>query len=72
MAQEIIIYTKRGDISSTLLKKRFDREGTKYKEFDVSTDIKAKEEMLKLSDGQDIVPVIVMGEEILVGLESGR
>jgi len=72
MAQEIIIYTKKGDISSELLKKRFDREGIKCKEFDVSTNFEAKEEMLKLSGGQDIVPVVVMGEEVIVGLESGR
>ena len=72
MTQEIIIYTKKSDIPSKLLKKRFDREGIKYEEFDVSTNLEAKEEMLKLSGGQDIVPVIVMGEEVLVGLESGR
>ncbi|HIE29182.1 TPA: glutaredoxin family protein [Candidatus Poribacteria bacterium] len=70
--QEVIIYTKRGDISSELLKKRFNREGVKYKEFDVSTDAEARKEMLELSGGQDIVPVVVMGERVLVGLESGR
>jgi glutaredoxin len=72
MALEVIIYTKKGDISSELLKKRFDREGIRYKEFDVSTNVEARKEMLKLSDGQDIVPVIVMDGKVLVGLESGR
>jgi glutaredoxin len=72
MAQEIIVYTKKGDIPSALLKKRFDTEGIKYKEFDISTNIKAKAEMLKLSDGKDIVPVVVMGKQVFVGLDSGR
>ena len=72
MKQKVIIYTKKGDIASILLKKRFDREGIRYKEFDVSANIEAKEEMLKLSDGQDVVPVVVMGEQVIVGLESGR
>ena len=72
MAQEVIIYTKKGDISSELLKKRFDREGIRYKEFDVSKNVEAREKMLKLSNGQDIVPVVVMEGKVFVGLESGR
>ncbi|MBM3234889.1 glutaredoxin family protein [Candidatus Poribacteria bacterium] len=72
MAHEVIIYTKKGDISCQLLKKRFDREGIRYKEIEVSQNQKAKAEMLKLSDGQDIVPVVIMDGKVTVGLDSGR
>jgi len=38
----------------------------KYKEFDVSTDAKAQEKMIKIS-GQAGVPVIEIGDTIIVG-----
>ena len=72
MAHEIIIYTKKGDIPCQLLKRRFDREGVRYKEIDVSQNASAKAEMLKLSDGQDIVPVVVIDGKVTVGLDSDR
>ena len=72
MTDEIIIYTKSGNISSELLKRHFDRGGIRYKEIDVSKSPKAKAEMLRLSDGQDIVPVVVIDGNVTVGLDAGR
>ncbi len=42
-----------------------------FKEFDVSADISAREEMVKLS-GQMGVPVIVVGGEVVIGFDQGR
>lgn len=39
-----------------------------FKEFDVSSDEKARDEMLELS-GQTGVPVVVIGDEVLVGYD---
>jgi len=72
MAHEVIIYTQRGNVSSELLKRRFDKEGIRYKEIDVSKNAEAQAEMLKLSGGQDIVPVVVIDGEVIVGLDAGR
>lgn len=72
MTREVIIYTQKGNIAGQLLKKRFDKENTRYKEIDVSQNAEAKAEMLKLSGGQDIVPVVVIDGEVIVGLDSGR
>jgi len=72
MMPEVIIYTRKNNISCRLLKRRFDKEGIEYKEIDVSQNAEAKMEMLKLSGGQDIVPVVVMDGEVTAGLDAGR
>jgi len=71
MAREVIIYTK-GNTFESLLKRRFDREGIRYKEIDVSKNAEAKAEMLKLSGGQDITPVVVIDGNVIVGSDVGR
>ena len=55
--------------------KKFMRErGVSYTEHDVMEDLKKRDEMVELS-GQMGVPVIVMGEQVLIGFnpeELGR
>ena len=72
MARKVIMYTQKGNVSCQLLKRRFDREGVRYKETDIDHNAEAKAEMLKLSGGQDIVPVVVIDGEVTVGLDAGR
>jgi len=43
----------------------------RYKEVDVTTDKKGLEEMVRIS-GQTGVPVIVVGEEVIVGFKESR
>jgi glutaredoxin 3 len=43
----------------------------RYKEVDVSTDKKGHEEMVRIS-GQTGVPVILVGDEVIVGFNEGR
>ncbi len=42
-----------------------------YKEYDVSSDSKRRKEMIEKS-GQMGVPVIVLGDDMMVGFEEGR
>lgn len=42
-----------------------------YKEYDVSSDSKRRKEMIEKS-GQMGVPVIVLGDDLMVGFEEGR
>lgn len=42
-----------------------------YKEYDVSTDAKRRKEMIEKS-GQMGVPVIALGDELLVGFEQAK
>jgi glutaredoxin 3 len=43
----------------------------RYREVDVSTDKKGHEEMVRIS-GQTGVPVILVGDEVIVGFNEGR
>ena len=45
-------------------------KGIQYEEFDVLEDQNAREEMIKQS-GQMGVPVIILGEEVIVGFDTG-
>lgn len=42
-----------------------------YKEYDVSSDTKRRKEMIETS-GQMGVPVLVLGDQMMVGFEEGR
>jgi glutaredoxin 3 len=46
-------------------------KGIEYTEHDVSTDEARKNEMIDMT-GQMGVPVIVIGDEILIGFEKGK
>ena len=42
-----------------------------YKEYDVSSDDKRRKEMIEES-GQMGVPVLMLGEEMMIGFDEGR
>jgi len=46
-------------------------QGIEYTEFDVVHDIERRQEMIQKS-GQMGVPVIIVGDEIIVGFDKGK
>jgi glutaredoxin 3 len=48
------------------------QKGVAYTDYDVTTDKNALEEMRKLTQGGLSVPVIHIGEEIIVGFDEER
>ena len=49
----------------------FDEKGVKYEDFNVALDIKKRKEMMDKS-GQMGVPVIVIGDDIIVGFNEKK
>ncbi len=54
-----------------MAKEYFDSKKVEYTDIDVSADSKAAQEMVQKS-GQMGVPVIVMGDEVLVGFDQAK
>lgn len=48
-----------------------DEHDINYKDYDVSSDTDRRKEMIEKS-GQMGVPVIVLGDQLMVGFEEGR
>ena len=63
----IIIYTHPDCEYSTTLKNELDKSKAKYKEIDISIVPGATEELLQITKGQRITPVIVEGERVTIG-----
>lgn len=68
---DVIIYTKPGCPYCAAAKEHYTREGVPFKEIDVYEVKGAKEEVLKLSGGKAIVPVIVKNGSVEVGFGGG-
>ena len=49
----------------------FKEHSIAFEEFNVFTDLKAREEMIRISGGRS-VPVIVAGEEVMIGFDQAR
>jgi glutaredoxin 3 len=64
MAEEVIIYGRAG---CPFTDQAIAAYGDKAKYFDVQADSVKLQEMLKLSDGARIVPVIVDGGKVILG-----
>jgi glutaredoxin len=54
-----------------MAKTYLDEQGIKYKDFDVTQDVAAKDEMIKKS-GQMGVPVITVDGELVIGYDKER
>ena len=68
---EVKIYTTPTCTWCIKAKKFFKENKVKYKELNVASDTKAREEMIEKS-GQMGVPVIEIGKEIIVGFDEGK
>ena len=63
----IIIYTQKECSYSDAAMSEMDDEGTIYSKIDIDEVPGAKEELLKLSNGEPITPVTLRGKEIIIG-----
>jgi glutaredoxin len=63
----IVIYTHPDCEYSTTLKNELDKSKANYKEIDISAVPGASEELLKITNGQRITPVIVEGKRVTIG-----
>ena len=68
---EVTIYTKDGCPYCAAAKKHYTDNGIEYKEIDIHKVETAQGELLELSGGQRIVPVIVEKGEIKLGFGGG-
>ena len=68
---DVTIYTKVGCPYCAAAKKHYAEQGVEFKEVDIHETAGAKEEVLKLSDGQPIVPVIVGDGDVKLGFGGG-
>ncbi|MEK7192060.1 MAG: glutaredoxin family protein [Patescibacteria group bacterium] len=71
MAKTIKIYTTPTCVYCKMAKEFFKKNNVNYEEFNVATDMKAREEMVKKS-GQMGVPVIEIDGKIIVGFNEGE
>ena len=69
--QEVILYTTPGCPFCTEAKRDLEERGVLYKEISIEGNPKATEEVMRLSSGSGIVPILVSGEEVKVGFGGG-
>ncbi len=68
---EVIIYTKDGCPYCAAAKKHYTEQGIPYKEINIYHTEGAKEKVLELTKGQQIVPVIVEDGKVTIGFGGG-
>lgn len=67
--KKVIIYSTAACMYCKLAKDFFNEHNVKYEEFDVGNDLEKRREMVEKSE-QMGVPVIQVGEEIIVGFNK--
>lgn len=69
--EQVTIYTKPGCPFCAAAKKDLEERGVPYKELSTQDDPKVVQEIMRLSNGKGIVPILVVGEEVKVGFGGG-
>ena len=69
--KKVTIYTTPMCMYCKAAKEFFKEKGIEYKEFDVATDAKKRQEMIERS-GQMSVPVIFVDDEMIVGFNKEK
>ena len=69
--KNVAIYTTPSCVYCRMTKEFFKKNRIEYKELNVATDLKAREEMIHLS-GQLGVPVIAIGNDIVIGFDQPK
>ena len=67
----IQLYTKTGCPYCQAKKDEFDRQGVEYEEININEVDGAKEDLLKITGGQRMVPVIVDGAKVTIAPDGG-
>lgn len=72
MAQKkVTIYSTPTCVYCNMAKDFFDENGIKYESFDVASDVEKRKEMMEKS-GQLGVPVITVGDDLIVGFDEDK
>ncbi len=71
MMRKVTVYSTPNCQYCRMAKAFLDKHGVPYENIDVGSDSRAAEKMIELS-GQRGVPVIVVGDEVIVGFDSQR
>jgi glutaredoxin len=71
MPHKVVIYTKPGCPYCAAARQDLEERGVPYEEISIKDNAKAVEEVMRLSDGKNIVPILVSGEEVKVGFGGG-
>lgn len=69
--KEVKIYSTPTCTYCHMAKEFFDQNGVKYEDYDVASDVDKRNEMVDKS-GQMGVPVIIIGDDIIVGFDEGH
>jgi C_GCAxxG_C_C family probable redox protein len=69
--EKVVIYTSANCPSCVDAKKDLDERGVTYEEISIECNPRAVEEVMRLSNGTGIVPIIVTGQEVKVGFGCG-
>ncbi len=69
--KKVSIYSTPTCVYCNMAKDFFNENGVKYENFDVASDVAKRKEMMEKS-GQLGVPVITVGDELIVGFDEGR
>lgn len=69
--KKVVIYSTPTCHYCHMAKEYFDRHGVKYTEHNVSSDLEKREEMLERS-GQMGVPVIFVGDDMVIGFDEPK
>ncbi len=63
----VLVYTRKDCSYSDAAMSEMDDNGTEYRAIDIDEVPGAMDELLRLSNGERITPVIVMGNEVVIG-----
>jgi len=69
--QKVVIYTKPGCPYCAAARQDLEERGVPYEEISIKDNPKAVKEVMRLSNGKGIVPILVSGEEVKVGFGGG-
>ncbi len=69
--QKVVIYTKPGCPYCAAARQDLEERGVPYEEISTESNPKAVEEVMRLSNGKGIVPILVSGEDVKVGFGGG-
>jgi glutaredoxin len=68
---KVVLYTKPGCPFCANAKQDLKERGVSYEEVDIENNPRAVEEVMRLSGGSGIVPIMVSGDEVKVGFGGG-
>lgn len=69
MDKKVIVYSTPTCHFCHLAKEFFDEHGIKYEDYNVLADLEKRQEMMDKS-GQSGVPVIVIGDKVMIGFDQ--